>query len=186
MFLELTNVSITPTLFTFLNQERNVGTTEGRNFLIFNLYPYFCKASVLPHTRSPSCDVRNESPGILMKIWRSNCDRLAQPPPSPRERSLLGIFVKVTFVLGGRFEYFLFLSARGRGRGSPGRPRGGEVGFLLKIPGRKGVPQDRGGGEGVCRKFERGGGAKYFFRGAEMPTKCVTRHRGKWGRPRRG
>ena len=26
--------------------------------------------------------------------------------------------------LGGRFGYFLFFSARGRGRGSPGRPGG--------------------------------------------------------------
>ena len=48
----------------------------------------------------------------------------------------------------------------------------GGVRFLLKIPG--GVSQERGGGggrgAGVCGEFG-GGGAKYFFGGAEMPTK---------------
>ena len=49
--------------------------------------------------------------------------------------------------LGGRFGYFLFFSARGRGRGSLGRQGG--VFFLLKIPGGGGVCQE--GGEGAGR-----------------------------------
>ena len=64
-------------------------------------------------------------------------------------------------------DIFYFFSARGRGRGSPGR-RGG---FLLKIPWKGGSPKGGGGlREGVCWELG-GGGAKYFFWGAEMSTK---------------
>ena len=49
-----------------------------------------------------------------------------------------------TKYLGGRFGYFLLFPARGRGRGSPGRP--GELGFFsLKMP-RGGGGDPRGGG----------------------------------------
>ena len=78
-----------------------------------------------------------------------------------------------TIKLGGRFGYFLFFSARGRGRGSARRREGGGD-FLLKIPGgevsRAGGSRGARGREGVCGEFG-GRGAKYFFFGAEIPTK---------------
>ena len=73
---------------------------------------------------------------------------------------------KVNPVLGGRFEYFLFFSARGRGRGSPRRQEGAGVGFLLEIPGGGG-----GEGPGGCLRGILGGDLKYFFSG----LKCLPR-----------
>ena len=78
--------------------------------------------------------------------------------------------------LGGRFGYFLFFSARGGGKGNPRRREGGGVRFLLKIPGGGGgLEEGEGprGREGVCGELGNlgGGGAKYFFFGAEMSTK---------------
>ena len=60
--------------------------------------------------------------------------------------------------------------------GSP-RCQGGGIGFLLKIPGGggEGFQEREGprGREGVCSKLGNlgGGGAKYFFFGAETSTK---------------
>ena len=68
--------------------------------------------------------------------------------------------------LGGRFEYFLFFSARGRGRGSARGAEKGEDDFLLKIPGGGGgLAGGWGGGRGAGRVFAGnwGGGGKYFF-----------------------
>ena len=71
--------------------------------------------------------------------------------------------------LGGRFEYFLFFSARGRGRGSPRRQKGAGVGFLLKTPRGGGFSHKReGGGRGARRVSEGnfgGGDLNIFFRG---------------------
>ena len=67
-------------------------------------------------------------------------------------------------------------SALWRGRGRSRRQGGGGFGFLLKIPGRGGASQQRGGGAGlrgweaVCGEFGVGG-LIFFFFGAEMPTK---------------
>ena len=76
--------------------------------------------------------------------------------------------------LGGRFGFFVFFSA-GEGKGVRGSRKGvGGVRFLLKIPG-EGVSQERGGGgaegSGGCLRGIWGGGGKYIFFGAEMPTK---------------
>ena len=69
-------------------------------------------------------------------------------------------------------RYFLFFSARGRGRGV----RGAEGDFLLKIPGGGGSPGRVGEGgardrEGVCGKLGGGGGAKYFLSGPKFPAR---------------
>ena len=56
----------------------------------------------------------------------------------------------VRLLLGGRFGYFLFFSARGRGR----RNEKGEDDFLLKIPGGGGVPGGWGGTEGPGGCFQ--------------------------------
>ena len=64
--------------------------------------------------------------------------------------------------LGGRFGYFLFFCSR-EGEGSPRRQEGGELVFLLKIPG--GGVGGRGAGR-VCDDLGNFlGGAFYFFRG---------------------
>ena len=71
-------------------------------------------------------------------------------------------------LLGGRFEYFLFFSARGRGRGSLRRQEGAGVGLLLKIPGGRVLPREGGWGEGpggCLRGFGGGGDLNIFFRG---------------------
>ena len=77
--------------------------------------------------------------------------------------------------LGGRFGYFICISAR-EGKGESEAPRGGwGVGFLLKILGEGGggVSQKRGRGlrgwEGVCG--ELGGGGLNIFFGGEIPSK---------------
>ena len=55
----------------------------------------------------------------------------------------------VSTLLGGRLGYFLFFLL-GEGKGSSGRPGGGEVGVLLKIPGGgSGFP----GREGCLQKI---------------------------------
>ena len=62
--------------------------------------------------------------------------------------------------------FYLFFSARGRGRGSPWCQEGAGVGFLLKIPGGGGVlPREGGGGEGAggCLRGIFGGGELNFF-----------------------
>ena len=64
-------------------------------------------------------------------------------------------------ILCGRFGYFLFFSAWGRGRGSPRRQEGGGIGFLLKIPGGGGVVQEGEGPtswESGIGEFGGGGG----------------------------
>ena len=79
---------------------------------------------------------------------------------------------KIQNILGGRFGFF---SCSGEGKGVRGARKGvGGVSFLLKIPGG-GFSQERGAGGaegrgGVCGEFG-GGGAKYFFFEAEIPTK---------------
>ena len=77
------------------------------------------------------------------------------------ERQLAHLIgAKPALELGGRFGYFLFFSARGKGKGEPGAAgrRGGLL--FLKIPGRGGG-SFRGGGlrgrEGVCGEFGGGG-----------------------------
>ena len=75
---------------------------------------------------------------------------------------------------------FSIFSARGRGRGSPKRWRGGDD-FLLKIPGGGGSPRWVGaGGRGARRVFAgnlEGGGLNIFFFGAEIPTKFTITHK---------
>ena len=70
--------------------------------------------------------------------------------------------------------YFFCL---GEGKGESGATgRGGGSVFLLKIPEGGGASPTRGGGrDGVGRVFAGnwGGGAKYFFFGAEMPAKEI-------------
>ena len=74
--------------------------------------------------------------------------------------------------LGGHFGYFFFFFGSGEGKGEYGTTGRGVSVFLLKIPGGGGVLQERGGGQGAGRSAGNlGGGAKYFFFGAEMPTK---------------
>ena len=101
----------------------------------------------------------------------------------PRPSCLVKCFPE----LGGRSGYFLFFSARGRGRGSPGRTGTGGWGFrffLLKIPGG-GVFQERvmgwGGatGPGGCLQGDLvGGGGKYFFSGPKGPPReCLSPRR---------
>ena len=86
--------------------------------------------------------------------------------------------VSVFPFLGGRFGYSLFFSARGGGRGSPSRQKGGGVRFCIENP-RRGVSQEGEGPrgrEGVCGALGvlKGGGAKYFLFGAEMSTKFFS------------
>ena len=76
-------------------------------------------------------------------------------------------------MLGGRFGYFLFFSARGGGRGSPRRQEGGGRFFIEN-------PTERGRGrEGVCGELGNfggeGGGALYFLLGPETSTKLWVR-----------
>ena len=49
-------------------------------------------------------------------------------------------------ILGVRFGYFSFFSARRRGRGSPGHRQGEGDDFLVKIPGGGGGSRGGGGG----------------------------------------
>ena len=75
-------------------------------------------------------------------------------------------------ILGGRFGYFLFFSARGGGRGSPRRWEGGGLNFLLKTPARGGVFR-RGGAEAGRVSAANwgsggGGGLHIFFRGRKV------------------
>ena len=72
--------------------------------------------------------------------------------------------------------FYFFCSGERKGEfEAPGGGRGDD--FLLKIPGRGVSRAGRGGGargwEGVCGEFGWGG-AKYFFFGAEIPTKMIT------------
>ena len=69
---------------------------------------------------------------------------------------------------------FFFFSA-GEGEGGVRDEMPGGVRFLLKIPGRGGCPGGGGAGEGVCSELGIffGGGAKYFFFGAEMSTEQI-------------
>ena len=64
-------------------------------------------------------------------------------------------------------DFFFVLLGGPEGRGSPRRQKGGGTGFLLKIPGVRGLSGERGGEgrEGVCREFPGGGGVNIFFRG---------------------
>ena len=76
--------------------------------------------------------------------------------------------------LGGRFGYFLFFSARGRGRGSPRHRGGWGDDFLLKIPAGGVSRAGGGGGEGpggCLREIWGGGGGLNIFFGAEIPSK---------------
>ena len=82
---------------------------------------------------------------ILSSVFRSTGAALPEPL-SPRAKT--DSFHKSS--LGGRFGYFLFFSARGRGRGSPRRREGEARDFLLKIPGEGGSPGRGGEGPGRC------------------------------------
>ena len=81
-------------------------------------------------------------------------------------------------LLGGRFGYFLFFSAPGRGKGGVwGAGGGGGSVFYWKSQeggggGREG-PRGWGGVCGESGNFLGGGGGKYFFFGAEMSSKHV-------------
>ena len=79
--------------------------------------------------------------------------------------------------LGGRFGYFLFFSAPGRGKGESEAKGGGGADFLLKIPGR-GVSRrerGRGGGRVSGRIGEFGGGGEiYFFSGPKCPPSNIA------------
>ena len=72
-------------------------------------------------------------------------------------------------LLGGRFEYFLFFPAVGRGRGSRGAARGMGSVFTLKIPGEEGPA-------GCLRGIRAGGrGARYFlFKPKFPPSVCCS------------
>ena len=51
---------------------------------------------------------------------------------------------------------------------------GAEVGFSIETP-RGGSPMTGGGeGPGGCLREMWGGGSQFFFRGAEIPTKCYV------------
>ena len=84
--------------------------------------------------------------------------------PENFTRSIGINFIQSQGPLGlGRFGYFLFFSARGRGEGGVRGAGGGGSDFLLKITGRGGVSRADGGRgargrEGVCREFGGGGG----------------------------
>ena len=73
--------------------------------------------------------------------------------------------------------FLIFFSARGSGKGSPRSWEGGGR-FFIENPRRVGVSRaGGGGGRGAGRVFAGnlgGGGAKYFFFGAEIPTKFPT------------
>ena len=75
----------------------------------------------------------------------------------------------------GFSDIFYFFFARGRGRVTPVRQRGGGSVFI-ENPRGGGSPK-RGGGagrgwEGVCGEFG-GGGAKYFFSGPKfLPSRA--------------
>ena len=76
--------------------------------------------------------------------------------------------------LSGRFGYFLYFSVLGRGQGGGVRGGGGGGAVLIKNRGRGGGSEEEArAGEwrrgNICG--EGGGGAKYFFFGAETPTK---------------
>ena len=91
-----------------------------------------------------------------------------QGKPPKRQRSL----IPAEPLLGGRFGYFLFFSARGRGRGSPRAPGGGGGGISFSAnPTRGGGSPGGAEGSGGCLRrigdFGRGG-AKYFFRGRNV------------------
>ena len=67
-----------------------------------------------------------------------------------------------SYILGGRFAYFLLFLCSGEGKGESEEPGGGGGDYLLKIPGRGVLPGGWvRGGEGVCGDL--GGGAKFFF-----------------------
>ena len=76
-------------------------------------------------------------------------------------------------LLGGRFGYFLFFSARGRGRGSPRGHEGRASAFLIEDPTRGGGVFPGGGGwEGVCGESGNFlGGSKFFFWGPKRPPR---------------
>ena len=95
--------------------------------------------------------------------------KLAQPFPAPELR---------TRILGGRFGYFLFFFGWGQGKGDRHARGGGGDDSLLKIPGGGGF--SRAGEGGGCEGLgEFGGGAKYFFFGAEIPTEDFS-EKGGW------
>ena len=73
--------------------------------------------------------------------------------------------------LGGRFDIFYFFCS-GRGKGESEAPGGGEVRFLLKIPGGL-SPEGRGAeGPGGCLRrigdLGGGGGVNFFFSGLNV------------------
>ena len=72
----------------------------------------------------------------------------------------------------------LYFFSLGEGKGeSRGDREGGQVDFLLKMTGGRGLPrgggEGRGGREGVCGAI--GGGAKYFFSGPKCPPSYLYR-----------
>ena len=74
-------------------------------------------------------------------------------------------------LLGGRFGYFFFFSARGGGRGESEAPGREAIGFLLKIPGGGGVSRGGAEGKGVCLQpigELGGGGLNIFYRGRNV------------------
>ena len=68
--------------------------------------------------------------------------------------------------------FFIFFSARGRGRGSPGQQGGGGVGFFIENPRRGGVLPKGGAGArrpgGFLQGIGGGGAKSFFFRGRNV------------------
>ena len=113
---------------------------------------------------------------------------LTPPPPHTQNKKKTNSWplgsVLAERIFRGRFGYiyiyiyiyifFFFFSARGGGRGESEALGGWGVDFLLKIPGGGVSPGKEGPrGRRVFAEFGNsgGGGAKYFFFGAEMSTK---------------
>ena len=74
------------------------------------------------------------------------------------------------------FRIFFIFFCSGRGKEQFEAPGKGGFRFLIENP-RRGVSRGRGSeGPGGClrRIWDLGGGAKYFFLGAEMSTKKTT------------
>ena len=80
-------------------------------------------------------------------------------------------FPNFTIILGGRFGYFIFFSARGGGRGSLRRLEGRGDRFVIENPSRGGGAEGPGGCLRQIGEFwgVNVGGAKYFFRGRNIP-----------------
>ena len=82
----------------------------------------------------------------------------------------------VTKILGGRFGYFIFFSARGGERGSSRRRGGGGGGQVFIENPRRGGEAGRGRGAGRVSAANWGifwGGGLIFFSGPKCPPRII-------------